>query len=178
MQHIKVDKSSICSFFIFKHRMPCTEYWTTRYMYMYCKYLFLCCSCFSALWASVKGLNSGQRASNCLTNSTIAVVCDMSPRACQACLLNRAELSLICWWDKVKSIDLKNIINSYSNEKTFFLFFHYSSSLFKFGLRLKNIIWFSLIFPPSFMYGTCIIMYVNWPLKHKGHQGKLCNLEF
>lgn len=126
VQHIKVDKSSICSFFIFKHRMPCTEYWTTRYMYMYCKYLFLCCSCFSALWASVKGLNSGQRASNCLTNSTIAVVCDMSPRACQACLFNRAELSLIYWWDKVKSIVLKNIIISNSNEKTFFLFLFFS----------------------------------------------------
>lgn len=62
-----------------------SKLWKSEDM-LFFEYLFLSCSCFSALWASVNGLNNGHSESNCFTNSAIAVVWDMSPRACQACL--------------------------------------------------------------------------------------------
>lgn len=66
-------------------RLICSKLWKSEGI-LFVVYLFLACSCFSALWASVNGLNKGHRESNCFTNSAIAVVWDMSPRACQACL--------------------------------------------------------------------------------------------
>lgn len=142
-------------------------------------YCFLICSNFSALFASTNGVNWLQCVSTSLMNSVMALSFDISPRDCQASLINKKKYLLTCAWILFRFFNVKysnwlkyqwdsqNNLSASQNIKTPFLLHDYffknakQKSLKKFLTILKYICkylwkWWVhkswLLFTPPIMY--------------------------